>query len=241
MYFPIKIDLTNLIEEFDLNANQIESLGSQLIDTISNTFFNVLKIEVNNKLKSARAIYLKGLSLKKIDSLTSEITLSGWLPNALEEGANEFDMKEGFSKSDKIKISSTGGWYLTIPFKYSSPNSSSEIKKPLPKEIYDIVKKQKTPLKESQIPESYRLKEIKELANGKTYQHKSSIYQGVKKSEEGGGYISFRRASNNSDENSWIHPGFEARNFFNKALDEIDSEIPVLADSIINKFIEDIG
>lgn len=240
MYFPIKIDLTDLINEFDLDARQIETLGSQLIDSISNTFYNALKINVNNKLKSARAIYLKGLSLKKLDSLTSEITLSGWLPNALEEGINEFDLKEGFSKSDKIKISSTGDWYLTIPFKHSIPSSSGETGKPLPKEIYNIVKKQKTPLKESQIPESYRVKELKELANGKTYEHKSSIYQGVKKSEEGG-YISFRRASGNSDPNSWIHPGFEARDFFGQALNDIDREIPILADNIISKFLEDIG
>lgn len=240
MYFPIKIDLTDLVEEFELDANQIENLGAQLIDSISNTFFNALKIKVNSKLKSARAIYLKGLSMNKIDPLTSEIVLKGWLPNALEEGVSSFDMKEGFSKSDRIKISNDGSWYLTIPFKYSAPNTSGETGKPLPKEIHDIVKKQKTPLKESQIPENYNLRQLKELANGKKYQHKSSIYEGVKKNNNNG-FINFRRVGGKSDPNSWIYPNLEGKNFFQQALDDIDNEIPILADNIINKFIEDIG
>ena len=244
MYFPINIDLTNLIEEFDLDGEQIENLGSQLIDQISHTFFNALRTEVNQRLKGAREVYLKGLSMRKIDPLTSEIVLEGWLPNALEEGIDEFDMKEGFSKSDKIKISKYGNWYLTIPFKHSTPGSSGETGKPLPKEIHNIVKKQSTPLKKVQIPESYRVQQIKELANGKTYQHKSSIYEGVRKEDserKNSGYISFRRAGAKSDPNVFIHPGFEARNFFGKALDNIDRDIPVIADEIIDRFLRDLG
>ena len=149
-------------------------------------------------------------------------------------------MKEGFSKSDRIKISNDGSWYLTIPFKYSAPNASGETGKPLPKEIHDIVKKQKTPLKESQIPENYNLRQLKELANGKKYQHKSSIYEGVKKNNNNG-FINFRRVGGKSDPNSWIYPNLEGKNFFQQALDDIDNEIPILADNIINKFIEDIG
>lgn len=239
MYIPINIDLTDLVEEFDLSASQIEELGSQLITSISNTYFNALKIKVNNKLKSAKALYLKGLSMKKIDSLNVEIKLSGWLPNIIEEGTKSFDMKEGFSKSGKAQISNEGSWYLTIPFEYSAPGSNNG-KKELPKEINDIVQKQKTPLKREQLPQSQRLQQLKELANGKTYQYKSPIFEGLKK-DGNDGAISFRRVGEKSDKNSWIYPQTEGKDFFSQAISDIENEIPVIADSLITKFLDDLN
>ena len=90
MYIPIKIDLNDLIEEFELNGIQIKNLASDLSNEISNTFFAALKQRVNSTLKSAKGIYLKNLSIQTLDPLTKEIVLSGWLRNAIEEGVSAF-------------------------------------------------------------------------------------------------------------------------------------------------------
>lgn len=247
VYIPISINLDDLIQEFGLDGNQIKLLGTELTNRISDKYFAAIKQKVNTTLKSTRGIYLKNLRIETIDDFTKEIILSGWLPNAIESGADTFDMKPGFMKAKNVRISAKGNWYTTIPFLWSP--SGNEGTQQAPKNIYQIVKSQSPkPLKESQIPESQALHQIKNLAKGVnaaklgvsgTYQHKSSIYTGMQKIDNGA--ISFRRAGAVSDPNSFWHPGLVKQNFFGNALDEISSEIPILADNIIDSFLETQG
>lgn len=248
MFIPIKIDLTEITEEFDLDGNQIKLLGTELTNRITDKYFAAIKQKVNTTLKATRGIYLKNLRIETIDDLTKEIILSGWLPNAIESGANTFDMKPGFMKAKNVKISARGNWYTTIPFLWSP--SGSEGTQKAPKNIYQIVKEQAPKsLKESQIPESQRLHQIKDLAKGINaakvldaqgiYQHKNSIYTGMQKTDNGA--ISFRRAGAVSDPNSFWHPGLVKHNFFEKGLQDISNEIPILADQIIDQFLSEQG
>lgn len=241
MFIPIKINLDNLIEEFNLDGAQLKALGIELTNKISEKYFSAIKQKVNSTLKSTRGIYLKNLTIETIDDFTKEIILSGWLPNALEEGYKTFDMKKGFKKAKNVKISVKGNWYTTIPFMWSK--SGGETGQKIPDNLYKIIQKQNTPLKENQIPESQRIHQIKQLANGGIYQHKSSIYTGIKKNEqqEGGSNISFRRVGEVSDQNSFWYPGLIKYDFFGKALQDISNEIPVLADRIIDEFLDSQG
>lgn len=242
MYIPIKINLDDLIEEFELSPSQVFNLGSNLTNELSDTFFSALKQRVNSSLKSARGIYLKNLTIETLDPLTKEIVLSGWLPNAIEQGISPFDMKVGFSKAKNVKISVEGNWYMSIPFLYSTPESSGETGKSLPTEVHEVVKKAKSPLKDNQVPESYKLHQIKQIAGGGTYQHKNSIYTGLKKNEQGNSaYINFRRVGATSDPNVFMHPGIQQKDFFGKSLLDIESEIPILADKIIDDFLANEG
>lgn len=234
MNVPIKIDLSNLVEEFDMNVAQIQSLGEELIEKISNNYYSAIRKEVNDNLKSTKNIYLKSLKLEKINLFERELILSGWLPNALENGYPSFDMKIGFLNSKKAKVSKSGIRYLTIPFLWSV--NKSEGKKKIPKEIAAILKRENKPLREIDLPENYRVHEIKNLANGGKYQHKNSIYTGLKKTSSQNG-ISFRRVSENSDTNMFWHPGLQKQDFFGKALRDIQDNIPVLADKVIDNFL----
>lgn len=243
MLIPIKIDLDDLVQEFDLDGSQIKFLGMELTNRISDKYFAAIKQKVNTTLKSTRGIYLKNLRIETIDDLTKEIILSGWLSNAIESGITTFDMKPGFQTAKNVKISLKGNWYTTIPFLWSK-NEGIENKQKLPFEINELVNKQKSPLKETQIPESQRLHQIKDLARGigakdipkaqGLYQHQNSIYTGIQKTDNG--IISFRRVG----AISFWHPGIVKQDFFGKALDEISSEIPILADKIIDDFIQNI-
>ena len=245
MFIPIKIDLDDLVEEFGLDGTQIKILGTELINNISDKYFAAIKQKVNTTLKATRGIYLKNLRIETIDDFTKEIILSGWLPNSIESGLNTFDMKPGLMGAKNVKISAKGNWYTTIPFLWSL--SGGEGTQQAPKDIYQMVKEQAPkPLKESQIPESKRAHQIKDLAKGINaaevpgakgiYQHKSSIYTGMQKIEKGA--ISFRRVGAESDPNVFWHPGFIKKDFFGIALNEISSEIPIIADKIIDNFLE---
>lgn len=246
MFIPIKIDLDDLVEEFGLDGNQIKLLGNELINGISDKYFSAIKQKVNTTLKATRGIYLKNLRIETIDDLTKEIILSGWLPNALESGQDIFDMKPGFSKAKNVRISAKGNWYTTIPFSWSK--SGGEAGQKMPSDVYSIASKQNSPLRENQLPESRRIHQIKDLAKGINaaknnvsgfYQHKNSIYTGIQKqnSDYGNGYISFRRVGAVSDPNSFWHPGIQKKDFFGKALTDIQDEIPILADKIIDEFL----
>ena len=58
------------------------------------------------------------------------------------------------------------------------------------------------------------------------YKHKSSIFTGITKQTDDvtgqSTYISFRRVSDNSDDNSWIHRGLNAYQLAEKAFDEFE-------------------
>lgn len=91
-------------------------------------------------------------------------------------------------------------------------------------------------------------KAFTDLKTGKkygSYLHKSPIYQGIQKESTFYGkalqsqYMSFRRISLRSAKNSWVHPGFVARNFFEEAYKSLD--INTLQANIIDKELEILG
>lgn len=239
MYIPIKINLDNLIEEFDLGPQQVAKLASDLSTNLTNTFMNALKFKVNNTLRATKNIYLRNLSVEQIDDYNKEIVLKGWLPNAIEKGVSLFDKKQSFSKAKNVKISLEGN--TAIPFLYSKGNAISEGKQKLSKPVQEVMKKANLPLQNKDIPKSYRLAKIKQIATslgGGTYQHKSSICQGLRQNkQDNNSYINFKRVG----AKEFTYPNLEKKDFFGKTLNDISSEIPILADNVINNFLENQG
>lgn len=245
MYFPIRVDLGGLVEEFGLDSNSVEELSNRIVTSVTVEFLNKLQDNVSMTLKGTRATYLNNLEVKDIDSKNKEIILHGWLPNALEDGTQAFDMKPGFAKSLAAHISQNGGWYLSIPFQFATPMALGEGKTKIPQPVYNIVKKQKSPLRADQIPSPYNERRTRPTVSNNyrvfdAYQHKSSIYEGLQKRQQGG-YMTFRRVSNNSDPDAFIHRGFKGEKFFEKSLNDISSSVPVLTENTINQFLKDLG
>jgi hypothetical protein len=106
----------------------------------------------------------------------------------------------------------------------------------MPQDVYTAFKGKEPnySLKVKDLPEQYRnlgvRKELYRRDDEKifhSYQHKSSIYEGVTKKERNGGgsmYVSFRRVSNNSSPESWIHSGIKARALGREALETFPIE-----------------
>lgn len=252
---PIHLDISEVVEEFDLNENQAEALGSEIIDRVVAEYSTKWEGLVNKELRQLRKLYKAAMYINREGPTVVEFGLApgeDGLALAIEEGKPPFDMKEGFKSSPKRKKSLGGGWYLTIPFRYATPSSVAEslsFNGKLPVEIFNIAKNNGNKgLKRSQLPEQYsQLGKRKELITDKglipEYTHKSPKFEGLirmdissTKNENRGGYFTFRRVSNNSDIFSWIHPGFEPRLFMDKALDA--AQITTVADMAIDNFLE---
>lgn len=244
MYFPIRVELGDLVSEFGLDSESVDQLSNMIVTNVTIEFLNALQSNVNRSLKGARNTYLRNIEVVDIDSKNKEIVLHGWLPNAIEDGYPAFDMKPGFSRSQNVEFNKNGGWYLTIPFHFSTPGSLGEGTTKIPNPIYNIVRKQKNPLTKGQIPEPYNKPLTRSLVSNSQrvfgpYTHKSSIYEGLQKTE--GGYITFRTVGANSDPNAFIHKGFKGRKFFETSLEQISPSVPVVTENAINQFLNDLN
>ena len=63
--------------------------------------------EASKELGASRTKYLAGLSSRMLDD-GIEITISGWLPTALESGSDRFDLKPGFLQGRAHRVIPVG-------------------------------------------------------------------------------------------------------------------------------------
>lgn len=264
---PIEIDLSGLQSQFGLAANEIDKLTEACVNTVAISVYNTWSSLAKQELNSTAPQYLQNLLNVDKGRFEKQIVLSGVLPNMLEQGANAFDIKMGFSKSPKAKhtipvyskktgkVIKKSGWYLTIPFRIGTPGALGQagFSSVMPKEVYSIVKKmggggRLTP---TAIPEDYRAPQSRQAVlddKGVTlfesYQHKSSIYSGLTRmrfaynSATQSMYGTFRRASSNSDKDSWIHRGLPPRNFAKRAIEQTDVE--TIVENEVMEYLENV-
>lgn len=252
---PLNIDLSEVVEEFALTATQSMELSDVIIDRIVAEYTSKWENLVDNGLKGLRSTYKNAMYVDKKSS--SEVIFGlregeNGLAMALEEGKAAWDEKPFFEASPRKHRKAMGdGWYLTVPFRHATPEAVAEsgiFQSVLPKEIYDIAKNNGgRRVSMAQLPEQYRqLGSRKEIVTASgvipEYTHKAPKYLGLVRvnvsstnKEDRGGYMTFRRVSDRSDPNSWIHPGFDAHRFMDKALDQAD--IYTVADMAIDNFL----
>jgi hypothetical protein len=253
---PINIDLTDVVKEFALSKEQSADLGKSIIDSIAYEYMYNWENLVNEKLKKTRKDYKRAMYMDRVSETEVVFGLSNNsdnpLPMMVEDGVSPFDMKTGFGESDKRKITENG-WYLTIPFRHATSDAVAEstlFASTMPREVYNIAKGATAPLKISDLPEQYRVKGVRQEIRTEDkiwgeYKHKTAQYEGLVRVETSsgnekkrGGYFTFRRVSNNSDPNSWIHPGFHALHLMDDAVNI--SRIPAVADQAIDSFLKSI-
>lgn len=254
---PISIDISEIVDEFSLTYIQASELSESIIDKIVVDYMHKWNDIVNGELKQLRSLYQKAMYVERNSSTEVVFGLApgeDGLALSIEEGKPPFDMKLGFRNSSKKKISIGGGWYLTVPFRYATSKAVAEstiFSGVLPLEIERLAKNNDgRPLGFSQLSQNYRsLGRRKTLQIGDSvipeYVHKTPKFQGLvrlnvssTKEENRGMYMTFRRVSNNSDPYSWIHPGFEAHKFMEKALEQ--TQISQVVDIALDNFLSQI-
>lgn len=261
MLEPIFIDLSDVANEFVLSEDEIKSLSRFVLASVSDSYVREWEKLIDDNLHSTRTEYKKGIFQEQTDDYSVVIGLTprqSQLAMMIEDGASSFDEKEGFKKSDKrvqkLKVdkkgvlvrdsegkTQDGGWYLTIPFRWATADALGEsgiFANKMPKPIEKLVKVSKDPLKFDDLPASFQKKGMNKTSS---YNHKFTIYEGLQRVETGsgnekrGGYMSFRRVSENSDTGSWVHPGFVASNFMERAFEQTD--VMSTVDFAIDEFL----
>ncbi len=259
----ITIDTQGLLDDFNLSKEEVDSLIDFTVKEMTGLFAADLEQEANQRLHSTRQTYKDSILIVDEGRMKGAVILSYSQPivRMIEEGASAFDMKENFAKSDKKKTKKNGsGWYLTVPQKVGTPNALNDtlgFNIIMPKEVYNVVKKQETTqklgtqskgIRSELLPEQFREKRERpaftSTQTSKTfeaYKNKSSIFTGIIKKKDSvtgqSSYMSFRRVSDKSDPSSWIHPGMNERDLFSKALSEFETKFEDRMKSIINTSI----
>lgn len=218
-------DLTVSVDLKSLGVD--DQLSPQIVGAIESSLQTSLAIirdrwqtEAQKKLQSSRPLYLQGLSFDSVvypydSSFSGAVILRGKLPNMLETGFSAFDMKIGFSKSTRVTKKPGGGWYLTIPYRHSTPGGFM-YGSAMSKDVYGVAKKLN--------PYQSGLGNTRLNWPGagdkswKGYQRKTNNYNGmvriVKSYQKAtqSQYLTFRRVSDKSDPRSWWHPGYSGVN-----------------------------
>lgn len=219
----------------ELGINLDAMVGSAIASAVQVSIMNSLAVvkdewqrRVQQKLNSTRPLYLMGLNFDSVvypygnDAFSGAVILKGKFPNMLEAGFPAFDEKIGFSKSSRKHTSKSGGWYLTIPMRHSTPGSFM-YGNPMPKNIYGQVKKLNN-REHINVPGGQK-------TSWTGYVHKNNIYDGLTriiksyhnpdtgKTTKQSYYLTFRRVSDKSDPLSWMHPGYSGV----KIADELQS------------------
>lgn len=264
---PISIDLNDLASEFSLKQSQVDLLGIQIVNSITDRIYYNWVSSAKQGLRSTRNQYLKNLQIGQTSPLSKYIVLTGDFANMLETGFGAFDMKSGFAKGGKVKIKKNGGWYMTIPFRFATPGAIGEseiFSAVMPPDVYKNVRnlqsakssleggKTQSAKGLNSVPKQFSIPKTRDafsVVQGKQtfsqYQHKSSIYQGITRQEKTygsstqGSYVSFRRVSDKSDPMSWIHKGVDAKNFAKAALQKTD--VGNIADRAIDSYLSSLG
>lgn len=258
---PISIDTKGLSEEFGLTKEQISNLITSVIGGLTQKASERWKFLASQELGSTRDSYIQSLIIGSEANYIGYVMMisKSPLPIMLEVGCSSFDMKEGFEHSSKIRVKKGGGWYLTIPFRFAASTSLGEnaiFSGKLPKEVEKIVKTllPKQGLKIEQIPKELQDLKTRNKLVGKdkegnnkefdAYTHKHSIYEGLKHTSLPGSnrhnqYMNFRRVSDKSDPNAFIHPGFVAKNYKDKTIKSMDLFQEI--DKLIDNFLKEEG
>ena len=249
----IEIDVSRPMQELQLLADDAPKLASAILDRITDEYSQRWETEVSNNLKRTKSEYLRAMKVERVNEFNASIQLLHTetdLPIKLEEGAAPWDIKTFLKKSGKTKQSIGGGWYVDVPFRFST--GGGELKTPgysavAPASIISKAK-QKAPkaLKTLDLPKKYQAAKIRDMIVKNNvviphYQHKVSIYTGLRRREVGtpakksGSYSTFRRVSDESDANAFMHKGFYARKFMDKTVESLEWDNIVTV--VINDFL----
>lgn len=265
MLIPIEINSDDIKESFNISKKEVEDVIDLTIKNITAAFAVEWENVANNTLHSTKKRYVANLKVIDSGRMSGAVLLDyskDKLVRMIEEGASAFDIKIGLLKSPKAKQKKNGGGkYITVPFSLGSPGSLKEnFSTILPNQVYTILKNQaimpvtgrSQGLVADQLPTNFQNKKTRagfsSIPTSKLfeeYKHKNSIYEGVYKKKDiitgQNSYGSFRRVSDKSDSNSWIHPGIDTGNLAEKAWNQFEPKMQIILEDSMQNSLKYFG
>ena len=265
MLVPIQINSQDIMDSFSISKKEVDDIIDVTIKNIAAAFAVEWENVALNTLHSTKQRYVANLKVIDSGRMSGAVVLDyskDKLIKMLEEGATAFDLKKFLLASPKAKQKKNGGGkYITVPFSIGPPSANSDnFSTILPSQVYNIVKNQAVMsttnrsqgLVADQLPDQFQKKQTRagfsSLPTSKLfeeYQHKNSIYEGVYKKKDTvtgqNSYGSFRRVSDKSDSNSWIHPGIDQGNLAEKAYGQFETKLQVILEDSMSDSLKFFG
>lgn len=228
--FKVKLDTNSFDKIVDMSPCLRETVKIALVDSLAEIEKQWESLAKSN-LKSGKADYINGLSIQVgKDGLSGSVVLSGNFPVRLEKGSGPYDLKPLFSQSSKVKFSKSGGWYMDIPMRQGTPNSTVQ-SATLTNKVYNQAKK---------LPAWGVLRTNEGSTQSWTgYNYYAATYDYLTKIPQASGknaYFIWRRVSANSDPMAWWHPGFDGVHL----ADKITPVATSILESTVVKYINDV-
>lgn len=226
------IDFSDLQKAVDVKKKDIDDICLNVGRTLSAVFIEKLVENVESGLNRTAQDYIDAIQVKE-DSNSIQVSLDSknTLAISIEEGASPYDMKPYLLNSSKVKIAKDGTRYLSVPFKWATTSAKGTgFANKMTRSVYDEVRREgSVSNKTAQSKKIISRPTIYDSAGSvvfNEYKHKTSTVSGIKKYPQGSrsSYYSFRTVSEKSDPDSFIHKGFQARNFFDQTLLEMNIE-----------------
>lgn len=220
--------------KLSLDQADIKAAGELDLAALESAIFSLAQASRNKwielageQLKSSRAEYVRGLqetrSFKQTGKMSYEISLIGQLANMMELGFSSYDMKPGLLAGPSAKVSATGKRYATVPFTHypgaNTPDRSNRVpnyKADLAKimKAYNMAGVFKSKSGRPLTGKVATAKNTSAIVNKMKPHHTAPIFEGMTKTQKGSShstYTTFRRVSQSSLPESWIHPGVAAK------------------------------
>ena len=260
MLMPIVFNSDEIQNLFNITEEDVMNLIDFTVKEITQEFYEAWQNKALDTLGGTADQYVRGLILVDEGWAKGAIVQTDKFSNKIELGSSPWDMKPALLAGPNAKTGKDGSRFNTVPFRFATPNAngtSSAFSAKLPKPVYKAILKKpqnismygggmrSQGIKDSEIPKSYsEPKKNKITYNEKSgYDYKSSIFQGATRIKDPvtnqNKIMSFRRVSENSDPNAFIHPGFQAYGIAEKALADFD--IGQLMSDSIDVFISQMG
>jgi len=147
----------------------------------------------------------------------------------IQDGYGPFDMKPGFLRSPKAKTGKKGKYFI-IPFRHMTPGSTGPGKKMSPSVHKAAMNNLVTGVMGSSFPEQKGTAQDPSdfgMVNSKNYEWQNGPYAGMvntassKEGKKHSQFRTFRVVSENSDPNSWWHPGVDSNDVIGATVDYV--------------------
>jgi len=192
------------------------------------------------------------------------ITLVGWLANAIEHGWEGADLKDFFKGGRSVKYGKDGKWYVDVPFRHGTPGTtgrsfqvmgeahgpsgagilSEQKAKALGKRLHAEARRLAATTTHSRVKHvGWGGRLPAGLSPVLRAHHVTDIHSGmvrmvrVYRAAEQSHYMTFRRASENSDPRAFVHPGISEHGYFRKT----QAEIPRIAKFLLGNALRAVG
>lgn len=232
----IEIDISGRLPDVKFDINVLREQAAALAEMCRSEWIR----QAQRELHSSAADYIAGIQPVEISGNWASVTLVGDLPNDVENGKAPFDMKPGLLAGPNAKMGKSGR-FNTVPFRHGTPGTTGKrVGTPMPitglsakdkpvSAIYVAARKLSPSLEGSGGKTiwggrtgdfgGYGIQTQLPVKGGRpgAYTFKASPYAGMVKTAKTYGkatqnqYTTFRRVSENSNPNSWWHPGLQAK------------------------------